>query len=152
MSFPGSVGPGSAAVAVAAHQAVTTTLQMQSGRRGSGALKPPYAAALGKLPRNWSNRRIVTSVLVALEFQTLFIWCLCSVAGVKRDLSNPTMYSDLVRTALVDFENGGFTRIKYFPFTLRWRNLKMKQSLVILDTVYVFETNHCAIVFEKPRC
>ena len=50
VSFPGSVGPGSAAVAVAAHQAVTTTLQMQSGRRGSGALKPPYAAALGEFP------------------------------------------------------------------------------------------------------
>lgn len=49
VSFPGSVGPGSAAVAVAAHQAVTTTLGMQSGRRGSGALKPPYAAALGEL-------------------------------------------------------------------------------------------------------
>jgi len=39
-------------VAVAAHQAVTTTLQMQSGRRGSGALKPPYAAALGEFPWN----------------------------------------------------------------------------------------------------
>lgn len=49
VSFPGSVGPGSAAVAVAAHQAVTTTLGMQSGRRGSGALKPPYAEALGEL-------------------------------------------------------------------------------------------------------
>ena len=43
----GSVGAGSAAVAVAAAQAVTTTLQMQPGRRASGALKPPYAAALG---------------------------------------------------------------------------------------------------------
>lgn len=43
----GSVGAGSAAVAVAAAQAVTTTLQMQPVRRGSGALKPPYAAALG---------------------------------------------------------------------------------------------------------
>lgn len=52
VSFPGSVGPGSAAVAVAAHQAVTTTLGMQSGRRGSGALKPPYAAALGELTWN----------------------------------------------------------------------------------------------------
>jgi len=52
VSFLGSVGPGSAAVAVAAHQAVTTTLQMQSGRRGSGALKPPYAAALGELSWN----------------------------------------------------------------------------------------------------
>ena len=49
ISFPGSVGAGSAAVAVAAVQAVNTTLQMQSGRRGSGALKPPYAAALGEL-------------------------------------------------------------------------------------------------------
>ena len=45
--FSGSVGAGSAAVAVAAAQAVTTTLQMQPVRRGSGALKPPYAAALG---------------------------------------------------------------------------------------------------------
>lgn len=50
MSCSGSVGPGSAAVAVAAQQAVTTTLQMQSGRRGSGALKLPYAAALGEFP------------------------------------------------------------------------------------------------------
>ena len=44
----GSVGAGSAAVAVAAAQAVSTTLQMQPGRRtGGGALKPPYASALG---------------------------------------------------------------------------------------------------------
>lgn len=76
--MPGSVGPGSAAVAVAAHQAVTTTLQMQSGRRGSGALKPPYAAALGEFPWNSRNRRIVTSILAVLK---LFIWCLFSVRG-----------------------------------------------------------------------
>lgn len=50
----GSVGAGSAAVAVAAAQAVTTTLQMQPGRRASGALKPPYAAALGGCTDFWS--------------------------------------------------------------------------------------------------
>lgn len=50
----GSVGAGSAAVAVAAAQAVTTTLQMQPGRRASGALKPPYAAALGGFTDFWS--------------------------------------------------------------------------------------------------
>ena len=87
MSFPGSVGPGSAAVAVAAHQAVTTTLQMQSARRGSGALKPPYVAALGELPWKCSDRRTFTSILAVLKFQTLFIWCLFSVARVKRQLS-----------------------------------------------------------------
>lgn len=42
------------AVAVAAAQAVTTTLQMQPGRRASGALKPPYAAALGGCTDFWS--------------------------------------------------------------------------------------------------
>ena len=33
------------------------------------------------------------------------------------------------------FKNGGFTvkRIKCFPFTLRWRNLKTQQSPVLLD-------------------
>ena len=51
----GSVGAGSAAVAVAAAQAVTTTLQMQPGRRASGALKPPYAAALGGCTDFWSQ-------------------------------------------------------------------------------------------------
>lgn len=43
----GEVGAGSAAVAVAAAQAAIATLPMQPGRRGTGALKAPYAAALG---------------------------------------------------------------------------------------------------------
>lgn len=45
--FAGEVGAGSAAVAVAAAQAAIATLPMQPGRRGSGALKAPYVAALG---------------------------------------------------------------------------------------------------------
>lgn len=46
-TFKGEVGAGSAAVAVAAAQAAIATLPMQPGRRGTGALKAPYAAALG---------------------------------------------------------------------------------------------------------
>ena len=45
--FAGEVGSGSTAVAVAAAQAAIATLPMQPGRRGSGALKAPYVAALG---------------------------------------------------------------------------------------------------------
>ena len=45
--FTGEVGAGSAAVAAAAAQAAIATLPMQPGRRGSGALKAPYAATLG---------------------------------------------------------------------------------------------------------
>lgn len=43
----GEVGAGSAAVAVAAAHAAIATLPMQPGRRGTGTLKAPYAAALG---------------------------------------------------------------------------------------------------------
>ena len=46
-TLTGEVGAGSTAVAVAAAQAAIATLPMQPGRRGSGALKAPYAAALG---------------------------------------------------------------------------------------------------------
>lgn len=42
----GEAGAGSSAIAVAAAQAAMATLPMQPGRRGSGTLKPPYAAAL----------------------------------------------------------------------------------------------------------
>lgn len=45
----GEAGAGSSAIAVAAAQAAMATLPMQPGRRGSGTLKPPYAAALGKI-------------------------------------------------------------------------------------------------------
>lgn len=43
----GEGGAGSSAIAVAAAQAAMATLPMQPGRRGSGTLKAPYAAALG---------------------------------------------------------------------------------------------------------
>ena len=52
--FPGEVGAGSAAVAVAAAHAAIATLPMQPGRRGTGTLKAPYAAALGKILRRFS--------------------------------------------------------------------------------------------------
>ena len=45
----GEGGAGSSAIAVAAAQAAMATLPMQPGRRGSGTLKAPYAAALGKI-------------------------------------------------------------------------------------------------------
>lgn len=45
----GEAGAGSSAIAVAAAQAAMATLPMQPGRRGSGTLKAPYAAALGKI-------------------------------------------------------------------------------------------------------
>ncbi|XP_029185821.1 inhibitor of growth protein 3-like [Acropora muricata] len=43
----GEAGAASSAIAVAAAQAAMATLPMQPGRRGSGTLKAPYAAALG---------------------------------------------------------------------------------------------------------
>ena len=45
----GEAGAASSAIAVAAAQAAMATLPMQPGRRGSGTLKAPYAAALGKI-------------------------------------------------------------------------------------------------------
>ena len=49
LSVAGEVGAGSSAIAMAACAAATATLPMQPGRRGSGTLKAPYAAALGKI-------------------------------------------------------------------------------------------------------
>ena len=44
-------------------------------------------------------------------------------------------YLGLVHTTPEEFENGGFTLKTHqiFPSTLRWRNLKTKQSPAILD-------------------
>ena len=63
---PGSSGTGSAAVAVAAAQAVSTTLQMN--RRGGGTLKAPYVTALGNAPYNiWCCHAVY-----ALEVKEIF--------------------------------------------------------------------------------
>ena len=64
--FPGEVGAGSAAVAVAAAQAAIATLPMQHGRRGTETLKAAYAAALGKILeiylQQWQHHKTVGSL------------------------------------------------------------------------------------------